>query len=178
MSRASPPPIDIRPARESDVPVILSLIRGLADYERLSHEVVATEDLLLESLFGAAPQAEVIIAWSGESPAAFALFFHNYSTFLARRGIYLEDLFVRPEWRGRGIGKLLLARLAAMAIERGCGRLEWAVLDWNEPAIRFYRALGARAMDDWTVFRVTGDALTALASGQGAAEGPRRPRDT
>lgn len=178
MSHESLQPIDIRPARESDVPVILSLIRGLADYERLAHEVVATEDLLRESLFGAASQAEVIIAWSGESPAGFALFFHNYSTFLARRGIYLEDLFVRPEWRGHGIGKLLLARLAAMAIERGCGRLEWAVLDWNEPAIRFYRAVGARAMDDWTVFRVTGDALSALASGPETAERPGQPRDT
>lgn len=177
MSHESPAPIDIRPARESDVPVILSLIRGLADYERLAHEVVATEDLLRESLFGVAPQAEVIIAWLGESPAGFALFFHNYSTFLARRGIYLEDLFVRAEWRGHGIGKLLLARLAAMAIERGCGRLEWAVLDWNEPAIRFYRAEGASAMDEWTVFRVTGDALTALASGPGTAEGPGRPRN-
>ena len=155
--------VTIRPATREDVPVILELIRGLAEYEKLAHECVATEARLAETLFGARPQAEVIIAMADGVPAGFALFFHNYSTFLARQGIYLEDLFVKPAFRGRGIGKRLLAHLAKLAVDRGCGRLEWSVLDWNQDAIRFYESLGAKAMDEWTVFRVTGDALTKLA---------------
>ena len=157
----------IRPATPSDVPLILRFIRELAEYERLAHEVVATEDGLRDTLFGPRPYAEVVIAEEEGEPAGFALFFHNYSTFLGRTGIYLEDLYVRPGMRGRGTGRALLAHLARLAVERGCGRLEWWVLDWNEPAIRFYRSLGARPMDDWTVFRVSGDALQRLA-GEGA----------
>jgi GNAT superfamily N-acetyltransferase len=157
--------VTIRPATPADVPLILRFIRELAEYERLAHEVVATEDGLRDTLFGARPYAEVVIAEEGGEPAGFALFFHNYSTFLGRPGIYLEDLYVRPELRGKGTGRALLAHLARLAVERGCGRLEWWVLDWNEPAIRFYRALGAQPMDDWTVFRVTGDALKRLAGG-------------
>ncbi|MGE0639347.1 MAG: N-acetyltransferase family protein [Thermoanaerobaculia bacterium] len=158
------PRIRLRFATAEDVPLVLELIRGLADYEKLAHEVVTDEAGLARSLFGERRVAEVVIAeWEGE-PAAFALFFHNFSTFLGRPGIYLEDLFVKPDFRGRGIGETLLAFLAALAVERGCGRLEWAVLDWNEPAIRFYQRLGAQAMDEWTVYRVTGDALPALAA--------------
>jgi GNAT superfamily N-acetyltransferase len=157
----------IRPAAESDVPLILSFIRELAAFERLAHEVVATEAGLRATLFGPRPYAEVAIAEDGGESAGFALFFHNYSTFLGRPGIYLEDLYVRPELRGRGIGRALLAHLARLAVERGCGRLEWWVLDWNESAIRFYRSLGAVAMDEWTVFRVAGDALVRLASEDG-----------
>ncbi|HEU0054223.1 MAG TPA: GNAT family N-acetyltransferase [Longimicrobium sp.] len=155
--------LSIRPATEADAPLILAFIRELAEYERLAHEVVATEDGLRETLFGARAYAEVLIAEVDGAPAGFALFFHNYSTFLGRPGLYLEDLFVRPEHRGRGVGRALLAHLARTAVERGCGRLEWWVLDWNEAAIRFYRSLGARAMDEWTVFRLTGDALGRLA---------------
>jgi GNAT superfamily N-acetyltransferase len=162
----------IRAATESDVPLILRFVRELAEYERLAHEVVATEEALGETLFGARPYAEVAIAEEDGEPAGFALFFHNYSTFLARPGIYLEDLYVRPEMRGRGIGRALLAHLARLAVERGCGRLEWWVLDWNADAIRFYRSLGAEAMDDWTVFRVAGDALRRLAGGAGEASVP------
>ena len=154
----------IRPATEADVPLILRFVRELAAYERLAHEVVATEDGLRQTLFGARPYAEVVIAeLDGGEPAGFALFFHNYSTFLGRPGIYLEDLYVRPEVRGKGVGRALLAHLARLAVERGCGRLEWWVLDWNEDAIRFYRSLGARPIEDWTVFRVTGEALQRLA---------------
>lgn len=155
---------EIRDARESDVPLILQFIRDLAEYERLSHKVVATEETLRASLFGRRRYAEVIIGEEDGAPAGFALFFHNYSTFLAQPGIYLEDLFVNPHARGRGYGKALLARLAQLAVERGCGRVEWAVLDWNAPSIAFYKALGAAPMDDWTVFRLTGDALTSLAA--------------
>ena len=157
----------IRAATPADAPVILELIRGLAEYEKLAHECVATEAALRETLFGARPQAEVLLAEEGALAQGFALFFHNYSTFLARRGLYLEDLFVRPEARGRGIGKALLTRLARVAVERGCGRLEWSVLDWNSDAIRFYRSLGAVPMEEWTVYRVTGSALEALAGGKG-----------
>lgn len=154
----------LRLAQRADVPLILKFIQGLAEYERLADSVVATEARLAETLFGDRPYAEVIIAeWDG-APAGFALFFHNYSTFLARPGIYLEDLFVDPAFRGRGIGKALLVRLAQLAVERNCGRLEWSVLDWNEPAIGFYRSLGAIAMDEWTINRVTGEALERLAA--------------
>ena len=155
----------LRPATVDDVPVILRCIRGLAEYERLSHECVATEELLRSSLFSGTPAAEVTLAFSGDAPAGFALWFRSYSTFLARPGIYLEDLFVFPEFRGGGLGRLLLESLASTAVERGYGRLEWAVLDWNEDAIRFYRSLGALPMDQWTTYRVAGDALTALARG-------------
>jgi GNAT superfamily N-acetyltransferase len=143
--------------------VILRCIRGLAEFERLGHEVQATEDDVRESLFGARPAAEVVIAWAGDEPAGFALFFHNYSTFVARRGLYLEDLFVLPEYRGQGLGRRLLAHLARVAVDRRCGRFEWAVLDWNENAIAVYRRIGAQPMDDWTVYRLTGEALTTLA---------------
>ena len=156
--------LQIRPASAADAPLILRFIRELADYERLSGEVVATEALLRDTLFGASPAAEVHLAfWSGE-PAGFALFFENCSTFLGRRGIYLEDLFVRPQFRAKGIGKALLKGIARLARERECGRLEWAVLDWNEPAIRFYKSLGARAMDDWTLYRLSGEALAEFAT--------------
>ncbi len=156
--------IDVREATVDDVTLILSLIRELAEYERLSHEVVATEEALRESLFGERRYAEVLIAAHDGVPAGFALFFHNFSTFLGKPGIYLEDLYVRPEFRGAGIGKKLLARLAKLAVTRDCGRLEWWVLDWNEPSIVFYKKLGAEPMDDWTVYRVTGSALEDLAS--------------
>jgi GNAT superfamily N-acetyltransferase len=158
-----PDAVYIRQATEADVPLIVRLIRGLAEYERLLHECEATEERVRASLFGPKPDAEVVIAEADGEAAGFALFFHNYSTFLARRGIYLEDLFVFPEFRGRGIGRALLVHLARLAVERECGRLEWSVLDWNEPAIRFYRSLGAVPMDEWTVQRVTGDALQRLA---------------
>ena len=153
----------IRAAAEADVPEILALIRALAEYEKLTHVVVATEDALRGTLFGPKPAAEVLLAFEGESCCGFALFFANYSTFLAKPGLYLEDLFVKPEFRGRGVGRALLAKLAAIAEERGYGRMEWSVLDWNEPAIGFYKKLGAVAMDEWTVFRVTGEALARLA---------------
>jgi GNAT superfamily N-acetyltransferase len=157
-------PVRIERATERDVPLILEMIRGLAEYERMSDEVVATEAGLRQSLFGARPDAEVIIAYAGEDPAGFALFFHNYSTFLGSRGLFLEDLFVKPPFRGLGIGKRLLSELARIALERGCGRFEWVVLDWNEPAIGFYKKLGARPMDEWTTFRVSGEALQGLAA--------------
>jgi GNAT superfamily N-acetyltransferase len=153
----------IRPATQADVPLVLRFIRELADFERLLHEVVATEARLRETLFGARPAAEVVIAEEDGEPLGFALFFHNYSTFLAQPGIYLEDLYVRPEARGRGTGRALLAHLARLARERGCGRLEWWVLDWNESALRFYRSLGAQPMDEWTVQRLTGPDLDRLA---------------
>src|SRR5262245_23552201 len=156
--------IKIRRATERDVPLILDLIRGLAEYERLAHEVTATEETLRRSLFGSSQAAEVIIAEAGGEPAGFALFFHNFSTFVGRRGLYLEDLFVKPAWRGKGVGRRLLVHLAQLAVERDCGRLEWAVLDWNEPAIRFYRGLDAQPMHDWTVFRLAGDSLHQLAA--------------
>ena len=158
----------IRPAAPADVPQILSFIRELADYEKLSHEAVGTAEQLHEHLFGPTPRAEVILLEQLEGgvaePAGFALYFHNYSTFLTRPGIYLEDLFVRPQFRGSGFGKALLLHLAKLAVERGCGRLEWAVLDWNAPAIGFYENLGARMMNEWRTFRLTGDSLTSLAA--------------
>lgn len=154
----------IAPATAADVPLILAFIRELADYERLSHAVSATEEQLRETLFGADPAASVLIARVDGAPAGFALYFRNYSTFLARPGLYLEDLFVRPDYRRLGIGRALLATLARQAVASGCGRLEWSVLDWNEPSIRFYRQLGATALDDWTVFRLTGEAIVALSN--------------
>jgi ribosomal protein S18 acetylase RimI-like enzyme len=157
------PAFTIRPATPADVPLILALVRELADYERAPDAVVATEAMLHDALFGPRPAAEVVLGFEGAEPAGFALFFHNFSTWLGRRGLYLEDLFVRPAFRGRGYGRTLLARLAAIAVERGCGRMEWSVLDWNEPAIGFYRSLGAEAMDEWTVFRLAGDALDRIA---------------
>lgn len=156
--------LHIRFATEEDSGLILSFIKDLADYEKMAHEVQADESSLRRSLFGDRPAAEVLIAELDGAPAGFALFFHNYSTFLAKPGLYLEDLYVRPELRGHGIGRKLLARLAAIAEERGCGRFEWWVLNWNEPAIEFYKRLGARAMDEWTVFRMTGDVLADLAA--------------
>ena len=156
--------LEIRPATEADVPLILSFIRELAHYERLSHEVVATEEALRHSLFGGRKFAEVLLGYTGGTPAAFALFFHNFSTFLGRPGIYLEDLYVRPEFRSSGVGRAMLIYLAKLAKERDCGRLEWSVLGWNEPAIRFYEGLGAIPMDDWTVYRLTGDPLERLAA--------------
>ena len=159
-------------ATPADVPLILQLIRDLASYEKLSDEVVATEALLHRALFGDGPRVEAIIAQADGEPAGFALFFHNFSTFLAKPGIYLEDLFVRPAFRGRGLGKVLLAHLAHLAGERGCGRLEWAVLDWNQPAIDFYRNLGAKAVPQWMLNRLSGDALAALARTAVAANEP------
>jgi GNAT superfamily N-acetyltransferase len=152
----------IRSARPDDVAAILRLIRALAEYEKLAHEVVATEDALRQTLFGAQPAAEVLLAEEGGAAVGLALFFPNYSTFLAKPGIYLEDLFVEPAHRGRGIGKSLLQAVARLAVQRGCGRFEWSVLDWNTPAIEFYKALGARPMNDWTIMRVTGEALRRL----------------
>jgi len=156
--------LSIEKATAADVGLIRSFIRELADYERLLEQVVATEELLREQLFGEHPGAEVVIArWQGE-PAGFALFFHNFSTFLGRRGLYLEDLFVRPAYRGHGVGRALLAFLSRTAMERGCGRLEWWVLDWNEPAIGFYKSIGAEPLDAWTTHRLMGDALGRLAT--------------
>ena len=155
--------LEIREATESDVPLILQFIRDLAEYERLAHLVVATEEQLRSTLFGAVRLAEVLIGSEDSAPAGFAIFFHNYSTFLAQPGIYLEDLFVKPEFRGRGYGKALLARLAQIARDRNCGRVEWAVLNWNEPSIAFYKSVGARPMDEWTVFRLTGEKLEEMA---------------
>lgn len=153
----------IDPAIEADVPVILDLIRDLAEYEKLSVQVTATEADIARSLFGDPPRAEAVIARLDGDAIGFALFFHNYSTFLGRPGLYLEDLYVRPAFRGRGFGRRLLAHLARMAVDRGCGRFEWSVLDWNAPAIAAYRRAGAVPLDDWTVYRLTGDALRKLA---------------
>jgi GNAT superfamily N-acetyltransferase len=154
----------VREASGEDVPLILSFIRELAEYENLYHEVVATEETLRANLFGERQFAEVLIAEHDGAPAGFALFFHNFSTFLGKSGIYLEDLYVKPELRGAGIGKKLLVHLARLAKDRGCGRLEWWVLDWNAPTIGFYEKLGAVAMDDWTVYRLAGAPLDDLAA--------------
>jgi GNAT superfamily N-acetyltransferase len=156
--------IDITPAIVSDVPVILRFIHRLAEYERMADQVVATEESVRESLFGAQPSADAVIARVNGDPAGFAVWFYSYSTFLSRPGLYLEDLFVLPEWRGRGVGRALLQHLAGVAVSRGCGRMEWAVLDWNDLAIRFYRSLGAQPMSDWTVYRLAGDNLKRLAA--------------
>jgi GNAT superfamily N-acetyltransferase len=155
----------IREAGQDDLPLILSFIRELAEYERLLHEVTATEETLCRSLFGERKVAEVIFGEVEGEPVGFAVFFHNYSTFLGQQGIYIEDLFVRPAMRGRGIGRALFAHIARIARSRGCGRLDWWVLDWNEPALRFYASLGSRPMADWTVHRLTGAALAELAGG-------------
>jgi GNAT superfamily N-acetyltransferase len=156
--------IRIVPAQVDDVPVILRMIKALAEYEQLTHEVVATEEDLRQSLFGPRPAGEVLLAYSGDMPIGFALFFHNFSTFLGRHGLYLEDLFVVPEWRGRGVGKQLLAHVASIAESRNCGRMEWAVLDWNESAIAFYQRMGAHVLDEWRLCRLTGHELRAAAT--------------
>jgi GNAT superfamily N-acetyltransferase len=153
----------IQAASERDIPLILSFIHKIAAYEKLSHQVTATEETLRASLFGPKPAAEVLLAYWQDTAAGYAVFFHNFSTFLGRSGIYLEDLFVEPELRAKGIGKALLAAVAKEAQQRDCGRLEWSVLDWNRPAIDFYLSLGARPMEEWTIFRMTGDAIDRLA---------------
>lgn len=165
MSMSSPLDIVIRSAVAEDIPAILGFVKELAEYEHLSHMVTATEADLREALFGERPYAEAIVAtWRGEA-AGFGLFFHNYSTFLARPGIYIEDVYVRPSHRGRGLGKALLARIAAIAVARRCARIEWSVLKWNEPSIRFYRSLGAAPLEEWQMFRMTGEAISRLAAG-------------
>jgi GNAT superfamily N-acetyltransferase len=163
---------EIRSARVEDVPVILELIRELATYERAPEEVTATEEQLVDVLFGERPAAEVLLVFEGKSPVGFAVFFYNFSTWLGRPGLYLEDLFVKPEKRGKGYGRALLIDLAKIARDRGCGRMEWAVLDWNEPAIKFYRALGAKPMDEWTVFRLTRDGIAELAKSEPITKEP------
>ncbi len=161
---ASNDALTIAPADESQLPLILKFIRSLAEYEKLTQAVVADEKVLRDSLFGPKPAAEVLIAYLGPEPVGFAIFFHNFSTFIGRPGIYLEDLFVDPPHRGKGVGKALLKHLAKLAQERRCGRLEWAVLDWNQPAIDFYRSVGAVPLDDWKIFRLSGDALLRVAA--------------
>src|SRR5436189_3064179 len=157
------PAVQIRDATIADVPIILQLIRDLATYERAPHDVVATEEGLRDVLFGPEPSAKVVIAFENTTPVGFAVYFFNFSTWLGRPGLYLEDLFVKPEARGRGYGRALLVELAKIARDRRCGRMEWAVLNWNEPAIKFYRALGAKPMDEWTVFRLTPEEIAKLA---------------
>jgi GNAT superfamily N-acetyltransferase len=156
--------IRIVPAQVADIPVILRMIKALAEYEQLTHEVTATEQDLRQSLFGPRPAGEVVLAYNGDLPIGFALFFHNFSTFLGKQGLYLEDLFVVPEWRGRGVGKQLLAHVASIAESRQCGRLEWTVLDWNESAIAFYRRMGAHVLDEWRICRLTGHELRAAST--------------
>lgn len=164
MSDAPPADLRISPAQQSDVPLILSFIRKLAEYEKLLHEAVVSEDILRESLFGPKPAAEVLLAYAGDEPVGFAVYFQNFSTFLGRAGIYLEDLFVEPAYRGRGIGAAILVHVAKIAKERGCGRLNWAVLNWNQSAIDFYRKIGAVLLEDWTICRLSGSALDRLAN--------------
>jgi GNAT superfamily N-acetyltransferase len=161
-----PQNFQIRPARMEEVPIILQLIRDLATYERAPDDVVATEEQLVDVLFGDRRVAEVLLAFEGESPVGFAVYFYNFSTWLGRPGLYLEDLFVKPEKRGKGYGRALLVELAKIARDRGCGRMEWAVLNWNEPAIKFYRALDAEPMDEWTVFRLTREEIAKLADSE------------
>jgi GNAT superfamily N-acetyltransferase len=155
--------VTIRAARVDDAPMILTFIKELAEYERLAHTVVATEESLRQTLFGPRPAAEVLLAEIAGEAVGLALFFANYSTFVGRAGIYLEDLYVRPSVRGRGAGRALLVHLAKLAVERGCGRLEWSVLDWNEPAIQFYKSIGAQPLEEWTMYRLVGDAISKLA---------------
>ena len=159
-----PQPITIRPAQADDAAIILEFIKELAEYERLAHTVVATEESLRLALFGARPAAEALVAELEGAPVGFALFFANFSTFVGRAGIYLEDLYVRPTALGRGVGKALLVRLAKMAVERRCGRMEWSVLDWNEPAIQFYKSIGAKPLEEWTMYRLAGQSLQRLGS--------------
>lgn len=163
MTQPAQEPFAIRIAEPADAEVIYAFIKELAEYEKLAHEVTATRDQIAESLFGARAYAEVLLAERDGEPVGFALFFHNYSTFRGAPGIYLEDLFVKPEYRGQGLGRALFQALAKLAVQRGCARMDWAVLDWNEPAIGFYRRLGAIPLDEWTVNRLTGDALQQLA---------------
>ena len=155
--------LSIRRATRADVPLVLTFVRDLAEYEKLSHMVVATEESLAEELFGPKSHVEVLLGYSGAEPVAFAVYFHNFSTFLGRKGLYLEDLFVRPAQRRRGFGRAMLCEVSRIAAERNCGRLEWSVLDWNEPAIFFYEQLGATIMHEWKLVRVTGEALQTLA---------------
>jgi GNAT superfamily N-acetyltransferase len=162
-------------ATKADIPLILQLIRALAEYEKLTDHAAATEADLERALFGPRPAAEVIIAYAGDQPVGFALYFQSFSTFVGRPGLYLEDIFVKPEWRKQGLGRLLLARLARIAVERGYGRMEWSVLNWNEMALRVYRAIGAAPMSDWTVYRLSGSALQDLAARD--APEARRPSD-
>lgn len=166
MKHAQATDFRIRPANVDDVGLVLSFVRELADYERLSHLVSASEDSLREALFGAQPGAEVLLAFEGDAAVGFAVYFHNFSTFLGRKGLWLEDIFVKPEHRRKGYGRRLLLHLARVAHERGCGRFEWAALDWNTPAWDFYKSLGAVPLEDWTIFRVTGEALERLARTQ------------
>lgn len=161
-STADRPTVDIRPATPDDVPVLVALINALADYEKLAHEVTGRPDDLAAALFGDRPYAEAVLAWVDGQPAGLALFFHNFSTFLMKPGIYLEDLFVYPDYRGQGIGKALLVYLGKLALARGCGRFEWSVLDWNTPAIEFYQRMGAEIKPEWQTCRVTGEALAAF----------------
>jgi GNAT superfamily N-acetyltransferase len=162
MGKPAPMNAILRSAQVEDVPQILAFILELAEYERLAHTVTATEDLLRQSLFGPKPAAEAIIAAVDGADVGWALFFTNFSTFNGLPGLYIEDLYVKPELRGQGIGKALLKRVAMLAVERGCGRVEWAVLDWNEPSIQFYKSLGAAPLDEWTMFRLTGESLQRL----------------
>jgi GNAT superfamily N-acetyltransferase len=159
--------LTIRPATPDDVPLVLEFVKALAEYEKLSDRVTATSATLRESLFGPHPGAEVLLAFAGATPVGFAVYFHNFSTFLGVKGLWLEDIFVKPAFRGHGYGKALLLRTARIAHERGCGRFEWAVLDWNTPAWDFYKSLGAVPLEDWTMFRVTGEALRRLAAAPG-----------
>jgi len=168
-------PCDIRPAVREDAPLVLELIGELAEYERLRHEVVADAELLERHLFGPRPAAEVVLAERDGAPAGYALFFPTFSTFLGRPGLWLEDLFVRPALRGGGIGRALLVHVAQLAVERGCGRLEWSALDWNEPALAFFRGLGARTMDEWRQHRLDGRALAAVAGGRDDDEDANAP---
>jgi GNAT superfamily N-acetyltransferase len=156
--------LTIRPATEADVSLVLMFIRGLAEYEHLSHLVTATEETLRDALFGARPGAEVLLAFEAQTPVGFAVFFHNFSTFLGRRGLWLEDIYIDPAFRRKGHGRALLLHVARIAHERGCGRFEWSALDWNTPAIDFYKGLGAIPLDDWTIFRATGEALEKMAA--------------
>lgn len=171
-SNAMETPFTIRPAERADIPLLLDFIRELAEYERLADEVSATEDVLERTLFGEPTYAEALLGYAGETPVGFAIFFHNFSTFLGKPGLYLEDLYVKPDHRGNGYGRAMLRHLAQLAVERDCGRFEWAVLDWNVSAIQFYRCLGARPMEDWLIYRLDGDALQALADESTGPESP------
>ena len=162
MNSAEETKIEIKPATETDVPLILSLIKDLADYEKLSHEVVATESILRESLFGEHPYAEVSIGYYDSIPAGYTLFFHSFSTFTGRPGVYIEDIFVKEAYRGKGVGKALFLYVAGLAKDRNCKRLEYSVLTWNQPALNFYEQFGAQLMDDWRLFRISGDSLSRL----------------